>query len=100
MDLARVFAYDVGFSFSGEARPLVEAINSELKAEDVITFYDFDQQAVLLALDLQPTLESIYTESCRYYWLFVWTRLLRRRSGPEGSWTFSLIVGAKGTSSR
>lgn len=82
MDLARVFAYDVGFSFSGEARPLVEAINAELKAEDVITFYDFDQQAVLLALDLQPTLESIYTESCRYYLLFldatfkekVWTR--------------------------
>lgn len=82
MDLARVYSYDVGFSFAGNARPLVEAINAELKAEDVVTFYDFDQQAVLLALDLQPALEKIYTGSCRYYLVFldasykerVWTR--------------------------
>jgi hypothetical protein len=82
MDLARVYSYDVGFSFAGEVRPIVEAINTELKAEDVVTFYDFDQQAVLLALDLQPALERIYSESCRYYLVFldasykekVWTR--------------------------
>ncbi|MEA2232391.1 MAG: hypothetical protein QOD83_2207 [Solirubrobacteraceae bacterium] len=82
MDLARVYSYDVGFSFAGEVRPLVEMINAELKAEDVVTFYDFDQQAVLLALDLQPALERIYTASCRYYLVFlnasykekIWTR--------------------------
>ena len=82
MELARIYSYDVGFSFAGETRALVEAINSEMKAEDVITFYDFDQQAILLALDLQPALERIYSESCRYYLVFldaaykekVWTR--------------------------
>jgi hypothetical protein len=82
MELAGVYAYDIGFSFAGEVRPLVEAINGELKAEDVVTFYDFDQQAVLLALDLQPALQRIYSESCRYYLVFldasykdkVWTR--------------------------
>jgi hypothetical protein len=82
MELAGVYAYDVGFSFAGEVRPLVEAINLELRAEDVVTFYDFDQQAVLLALDLQPALERIYSEACRYYLVFldasykekVWTR--------------------------
>lgn len=82
MELARVYSYDIGFSFAGNVRPLVEAINAELKAEDVVTFYDFEQQAVLLALDLQPALEKIYTESCRYYLVFldasykekVWTR--------------------------
>jgi len=82
MDLARVYSYDVGFSFAGRVRPLVEAINSELKSEDVVTFYDFDQQAILLALDLQAALERIYSGSCRYYLVFldegykekVWTR--------------------------
>jgi hypothetical protein len=82
MELARVYSYDVGFSFAGEVRPLVEGVNQELKAEDVVTFYDFDQQAVLLALDLQPALQRIYSESCRYYLVFldanykekVWTR--------------------------
>lgn len=57
-------------------------MNAELKAEDVVTFYDFDQQAVLLALDLQEALEKIYSGSCRYYLVFlerhykekVWTR--------------------------
>jgi len=33
-------------------RSIVEAINDQLKAEDVLTLYDFDQQSVLLALDL------------------------------------------------
>jgi hypothetical protein len=82
MELARVYSYDVGFSFAGEVRPLVESINEELKAEDVVTFYDFDQQAILLALDLQAALQRIYSESCRYYLVFLdakykeklWTR--------------------------
>jgi hypothetical protein len=82
MELARVYAYDIGFSFAGQTRQLVEGVNDELKAEDVVTFYDFDQQAVLLALDLQDALERIYSESCRYYLVFldanykarVWTR--------------------------
>lgn len=82
MESARVYAYDIGFSFAGEVRGIVEAVNDELKSQDIVTFYDFDQQAVLLALDLQPALERIYSESCRYYLVFletnykakVWTR--------------------------
>ena len=53
-----------------------------MKAEDVVTFYDYDQQAFLLALDLEKTLGRVYAESCRYYLVFldkyyrdkVWTR--------------------------
>ena len=71
VETARFFSYDLGFSFAGEARRLVEAVNNELKAEDVITFYDFDQQAVLLALDLEVALRKVYAESCRYYLVFL-----------------------------
>lgn len=79
---ANMYSYDVGFSFAGEVRRLVEVANSELKKEDVVTFYDYDQQAVLLALDLEKVLERIYGESCRYYLVFldkyyrdkVWTK--------------------------
>ena len=51
----------------------------------MVTFYDFDQQAVLLALDLEEALAKTYAESCRYYLVFldenynqkVWTRYER-----------------------
>lgn len=78
----RLYSYDIGFSFAGETRQIVEAVNSAMKGEDVVTFYDYDQQAFLLALDLEKTLGRIYAESCRYYLVFldsnyqekVWTR--------------------------
>lgn len=62
-----VYSYDIGFSFAGEVRRLVEILNTELKREDVVTFYDYDQQAFLLALDLEKTLERVYSDSCRFY---------------------------------
>lgn len=79
---ANMYSYDIGFSFAGEVRRLVEVANAELKKEDVVTFYDFDQQAILLALDLEKVLERVYAESCRYYLVFldknyrekVWTK--------------------------
>lgn len=82
VERAKLYAYDIGFSFAGEARQIVEAVNVELKLEDVITFYDYDLQAILLALDLEKTLAHVYAESCRYYLVFldrnykdkVWTR--------------------------
>ncbi|NNU43104.1 hypothetical protein [Ramlibacter montanisoli] len=82
VEQANLYSYDIGFSFAGEVRRLVEVANAELKKEDVVTFYDFDQQAVLLALDLEKVLERIYSESCRYYLVFldkhyrekVWTK--------------------------
>ncbi len=82
IERARLYAYDIGFSFAGEVRPLVETVNQALKSEDVITFYDFDQQAVLLALDLEQALAKTYGESCRFYLVFldthysqkVWTK--------------------------
>lgn len=91
---SRLYSYDIGFSFTGEARKIVEAVNCELKNEDVITFYDFDQQAFLLALDLEKTLERIYNQSCRYYLVFldkhykekVWTKYekdIMTRSGRK-----------------
>ncbi len=82
VEKGRLYSYDVGFSFAGEARRVVEAVNTEMKAEDVVTFYDYDQQAFLLALDLEKTLGRVYAESCRYYLVFldkyyrekVWTK--------------------------
>lgn len=57
-------------------------MNTELRSEDVITFYDFDQQAFLLALDLEIALRKLYAESSRFYLVFmdrhyankVWTK--------------------------
>lgn len=82
VEKGRIYSYDIGFSFAGEARKIVEAVNAEMKAEDVVTFYDYDQQAFLLALDLEKTLGRVYSESCRYYLVFldrhyrekVWTK--------------------------
>jgi hypothetical protein len=82
LEEGRAYPYDIGFSFAGETRQIVEVINDNFKDEDVITFYDFDQQAFLLAQDLESTLGKIYAESCRFYLTFldkyykdkVWTR--------------------------
>lgn len=82
VEQANLYSYDIGFSFAGEVRRLVEVANAELKKEDVVTFYDYDQQAVLLALDLEKILERVYAESCRFYLVFldkhyrekVWTK--------------------------
>lgn len=76
------YTYEVGFSFAGEVRQVVEHVNRRLKEEDVITFYDFDQQAFLMAEDLELALPRVYGEACRYYVVFldenylskVWTR--------------------------
>lgn len=85
IEKSKVYTYDVGFSFAGEVRSIVELINKELKLEEVITFYDADQQGFLLAMDLEPTLEAMYSQSCRFYLVFldklyknkVWTRYER-----------------------
>lgn len=82
VETGRLYSYDVGFSFAGEVRRIVEVVNTEMKGEDVVTFYDYDQQAFLLALDLERTLGRVYAESCRYYLVFmdrhyrekVWTK--------------------------
>ena len=82
LEKGRLYSYDIGFSFAGETRRIVESVNSEMKSEDVVTFYDYDQQAFLLALDLEKTLGRVYAESCRYYLVFldknyrekVWTK--------------------------
>lgn len=71
IDKASLYTYDIGFSFAGEVREIVEEVNKQLKREDVITFYDFDQQAFLLAENLETALGRIYTESCKYYLVFI-----------------------------
>jgi hypothetical protein len=94
VERSRLYSYDVGFSFSGEARQIVEAVNAELKSEDVVTFYDYDQQAILLAHDLEEVLRRVYGASCRYYLVFldgyyrekVWTKFekdIMTRSGRK-----------------
>jgi hypothetical protein len=104
----RLYTYDIGFSFAGEVRRLVELVNAEMKAEDLITFYDFDQQAILLAMDLQDVLGKVYGESCRYYLVFmdkhyrekVWTRFEKdvMTSGKRSDHIVPVIVDDEGTS--
>jgi hypothetical protein len=85
VERARVYSFDIGFSFAGEARQLVEIVNTELKNEDILTFYDFDHQAILLAEDLEVVLKKVYSQSCSVYLVFidafyiekVWTRYER-----------------------
>ena len=85
VESTKTYSYDIGFSFAGEARTLVESVNGLLKAEDILTFYDFDQQAFLLAENLEEVLGRIYAESCKYYLVFldenylnkVWTKFER-----------------------
>jgi hypothetical protein len=77
-----IYTYDVAFSFAGEVRQIVERLNDELKEQDVVTFYDFDQQSMLLGDDLEQVLRSIYATSAKYYVIFmddayaqkVWTK--------------------------
>lgn len=71
VERARAFSYDIGFSFAGECRALVELINDQLKSEDVLTFYDFDQQAILLAENVERVLGNIYSNSCAFYLVFI-----------------------------
>lgn len=95
VEQSRMYSYDIGFSFAGETRQIVEEVNSALKSEDIITFYDYDQQAFLLALDLEETLKHVYSQSCRYYLVFldryykekVWTKYekdIMTHSGRKG----------------
>ncbi|WP_439894198.1 AAA family ATPase (plasmid) [Ralstonia sp. 25C] len=104
----RLYTYDIGFSFAGEVRRLVELVNAEMKAEDLITFYDFDQQAILLATDLQNVLGKVYGESCRYYLVFldgnyrekVWTRFEKdvMTGGKRSDHIIPVIVDDEGAS--
>ena len=71
VDSSQTYTYDIGFSFAGEVRQLVEYVNVQLKAEDIVTFYDFDQQSFLLAENLEEVFSKVYSESCRYYLLFI-----------------------------
>lgn len=73
-----VYSYDIGFSFAGECRSIVEFVNTEFKKEDVVTFYDYDQQAFLLAEDLESTLGRIYQASCQYYLVFIESNYMRK----------------------
>jgi tetratricopeptide (TPR) repeat protein len=65
------YPYEIGFSFAAESRPIVEEANSLLQAKDVLTWYDFDQQAILLGSDIEEIGQRIYSDSCRFYLVFL-----------------------------
>lgn len=108
VEKGRLYTYDIGFSFAGEARRLVELVNAEMKAEDIVTFYDFDQQAILLAMDLQDVLGKVYGESCRYYIVFldknyrekVWTRFEKdvMTNGRRNDHIVPIVIDDEGAS--
>ena len=56
----------------------MECVNGILKADDLLTFYDYDQQAFLLAEDLEEVLARIYSESCKYYLVFLENHYLKK----------------------
>ena len=71
VERARAYSYDIGFSFAGEVRAFVEQVNDQLKSEDVLTFYDFDQQVILLAENLEEVLGRVYSGSSAFYLVFI-----------------------------
>lgn len=74
--------YDVAFSFAGEDRDIVEKIK-EIVSNEFSVFYDNDNQAELVGIDLYRYLRKLYTNNARYvacflseyYYKKIWTNL-------------------------
>lgn len=87
--------YDFALSFAGPERPFAEALSNELTALEFSVFYDKNEQARILASDIEAYLAPIYASEATYvvsilgptYPDRVWTRFegnqFRTRFGSE-----------------
>lgn len=75
--------YDFALSFAGANRAIVEAVFKELEALEIAVFYDKNEQADILASDVEEYLFPIYNSGATYVVPFmskeypnrVWTRI-------------------------
>jgi len=58
--------YDFALSFAGEDRPLANALNQLLEAEDYVVFYDLNEQARIVGANIQAFLAPIYASDSRF----------------------------------
>jgi hypothetical protein len=58
--------YDFALSFAGEDRPLADALNELLDADDYVVFYDLNQQARIVGEDVEAFLAPIYASDSRF----------------------------------
>ena len=58
--------YDFALSFAGEDRPLADALNEQLEADDYVVFYDLNEQARIVGEDVEKFLAPIYASDSRF----------------------------------
>ena len=58
--------YDFALSFAGEDRPLADALNELLEADDYVVFYDLNEQARIIGEDVEAFLAPIYAADSRF----------------------------------
>lgn len=58
--------YDFALSFAGADRPIAEALRNALTEEEVEVFYDRDEEARILARDVEQYLSPIYRSESRF----------------------------------
>lgn len=58
--------YDFALSFAGEDRPLADALNELLDADDYVVFYDLNEQARIVGEDVEAFLAPIYASDSRF----------------------------------
>ena len=73
--------YDFALSFAGEDRPLADALNELLDADDYVVFYDLNERARIVGEDVEAFLAPIYASDSRFV-----IAVLGRRYG-EKRWT-------------
>ena len=74
--------YDYALSFAGTERPIVEKVFLRLEANEIAVFYDKNEQADILSMDVEEYLYPIYNSEAAYVVPFlskeypkrVWTR--------------------------
>ena len=58
--------YDFALSFAGEDRPLADALNELLEADDYVVFYGLNEQARIIGEDVEAFLAPIYAADSRF----------------------------------
>lgn len=99
--------YDFALSFAGQDRPLAKAIYEALVAREFSVFYDENEQARILAADLETYLAPIYQSEASFvlclltkdYPERIWTRFESRQFKARFGAESVIPLGIKGTAS-
>ena len=76
--MAADFEYDIGLSFAGEDRKLVEEVLLELSRRNIRAFYDRAETPKLWGEHGGVVLGKIYTKQCRHFMPFISEHYVRK----------------------